>query len=163
MKSNFLTFKGVVRWMVLLIACAMLGGLVHADQPITARSVVASLDELKKSYEVANFRIGGHYDLSKGPKAWHEGGEGGTTLESLGYGPARSAYIAVGTPKHNEEGEIINAIVVSTFFSGDATAMYNSWYDGQPGNDFSGGALVGPGMLFDTWSSQYIATMTWYT
>ncbi len=28
--------------------------------------------------------------------------------------------------------------------------MYNNWYAGQAGNAFSGGALVGPGLFFDT-------------
>ena len=40
--------------------------------------------------------------------------------------------------------------MISTFFSGDATSMYNSWYAGQSGNGFAGGALVGPGLMFDT-------------
>ncbi|MGA8054206.1 MAG: alpha/beta hydrolase [Burkholderiales bacterium] len=117
--------------------------------PLTPRSVVAKLDGLKQTYEVPNFRIGGKYDLST-PQAWRDGAPGGTTLESLGAGPARTAYIAVGTPKRNEKGEIVNAIVINTYYSGDATAMYNNWYVGQAGNAFSGGALVGPGLLFDT-------------
>ena len=121
----------------------------HAQQPITARSAVPALDSIKKTYEVKDFKIGGKYDLAT-PKAWENGGEGGTTLESLGAGPAKTSYIAVGTPKKNEKGEIVNAIVISTFFSGDATSMYNSWYAGQSGNGFAGGALVGPGLLFDT-------------
>jgi homoserine O-acetyltransferase/O-succinyltransferase len=82
-----------------------------------------TLDHLKHTYQVANFRIGGNYDLAT-PGAWESGGAGGTTLESLGAGPAQTAYIAVGTPKRNAKGEIINAIVISTFSSGDATSMY---------------------------------------
>ena len=122
---------------------------VGAQQPLTPRSVVAKLDDLKKTYELANFRIGGKYDLAR-PDVWRNGGEGGTTLESLGAKPARTAYIAVGTPKRNAKGEIINAIVINSYYSGDATAMYNNWFVGQGGNAFSGGALVGPGLLFDT-------------
>lgn len=130
--------------MTLVLACA-----AHAQQPLTPRSVVPALDSLKKTYEVKDFRIGGSYDLAS-PKAWEHGAEGGTTLESLGAGPARTAYIAVGTPRKNDKGEIVNAIVINSYYSGDATAMYSNWYAGQAGNAFSGGALVGPGLLFDT-------------
>jgi homoserine acetyltransferase len=121
----------------------------YAQQPLTARSVVAKLDGQKETYEVKDFRIGGKYDLSR-PAAWAGGGEGGVTLESLGAKPARTAYMAVGTPKRDAKGEIVNAIVINSYYSGDATAMYNNWYAGMGGNAFSGGALVGPGLLFDT-------------
>jgi len=124
-------------------------GFAAAQQPLTARSVVATLDGLKKTYEVPNFRIGGKYDVAS-PQAFERGAGGGVTLESLGTKPARTAYIAVGTPMRNAKGEIINAIVINSYYSGDATAMYSNWFAGQPGNSFSGGALVGPGLLFDT-------------
>lgn len=151
MISSPLGCRRVVNWFASLLLSMTLAGTAHAAAPaVTARSVVPELDELKQIYVVDNFRIGGKYDLSAGPQAWHDGGEGGATLESLGAEPARTGYIAVGTPKRDDKGEIVNAIVISTFFSGDATAMYNSWYAGQPGNGFSGGALVGPGLLFDT-------------
>ena len=149
MTSSPLGCRNVVNWLVSVFLMLSMACVAHAQQPVTARSAVAALDKLKMSYEVKNFRIGGKYDLAN-PKAWENGGEGGTTLESLGAAPARTAYIAVGTPKRNDKGEIINAIVISTFFSGDATAMYNSWYVGQSGNGFAGGALVGPGLMFDT-------------
>jgi pimeloyl-ACP methyl ester carboxylesterase len=128
------------------IAAMALAVAAAAQQPLTPRSVVAKLDSQKLSYEVPNFRIGGRYDLSR-PASWQEGG---TTLESLGGKPARTAYIALGTPQRNARGEIVNAIVVNSYYSGDATAMYNNWVAGQAGNAFSGGALVGPGLLFDT-------------
>jgi len=138
-----------MRGVASLVLSAAFALAAHAQQPITARSAVPALDGLKMTYEVRNFRIGGKYDLAN-PKSWDNGGEGGTTLESLGAGPAKTSYIAVGTPNRNEKGEITNAIVISTFFSGDATSMYNSWYAGQSGNGFAGGALVGPGLMFDT-------------
>ena len=138
-----------MHWLASLLMTLLLVGAAHAQQPVTDTFGVAALDKMKQTYEVKNFRIGGKYDLAN-PKAWENGGEGGTTLESLGAGPAKTAYIAVGTPKRNDKGEIINAIVISTFFSGDATSMYTSWYAGQSGNAFSGGALVGPGLMFDT-------------
>ena len=131
------------------LAAAALCAAASAQQPLTARSVVQKLDAQKQTYEVKDFRIGGRYDLGR-PTAWANGGEGGVTLESLGAKPARTAYMAVGTPKRDAKGEIVNAIVINSYYSGDATAMYNNWYTGQGGNAFSGGALVGPGLLFDT-------------
>lgn len=141
-------WKGA-QWLVAITFTLALACTGYAQQSLTGRSVVAGLDKLKETYEVKGFRIGGKYDLST-PKSWENGAAEGVTLESLGAGPARTAYIAVGTPKKNDKGEIINAIVISTYYSGDATAMYNNWYAGQAGNAFSGGALVGPGLLFDT-------------
>ncbi|MCF8176784.1 MAG: hypothetical protein K9K30_16230, partial [Burkholderiaceae bacterium] len=90
-----------------------------------------ALDHVKHYYAIPEFRLGGTYDLYADPASWHNGGEGGTTLESLGSEPLRVAYIAVGTPKRNDAGEIINAVVINTFYSGDATNMYNFWYEGQ--------------------------------
>jgi pimeloyl-ACP methyl ester carboxylesterase len=144
-KSKLRALCGAVA--ITLLVAAVVGAA--QPQPLTPRSVVAKLDSLKLSYEVPNFRIGGKYDLAR-PDAWSNGGEGGQTLESLGAKPARTAYIAVGTPRRNAKGEIINAIVINAYYSGDATAMYNNWIPGQAGNSFSGGALVGPGLLFDT-------------
>ncbi len=118
--------------------------------PLTPSSGTMALDHLKQYYEIPNFRIGGKYDLDADPQTWRDGGTGGTTLESLGAKPLRVAYIAVGTPQRNDKGEITNAVIVSTFYSGDSTNMYNFWYDGQPGNGFSGGAVVGPGKVIDT-------------
>ena len=95
----------------------------QAQQPLTARSVVAAQDKLKQSYEVKNFAIGGAYDLAN-PKAWENGGPGGKTLESLGGAPAKTSYIAVGTPKRDGKGEITNAIVVNAYYSGDWKPEY---------------------------------------
>jgi len=131
------------------LAALLATGPAAAQQPLTPRSVVAALDAKKLTYEVPNFRIGGKYDLAQ-PAAWADGGVGGTTLESLGAKPARTSYIAMGTPKRNAKGEIVNAIVINSYYSGDATAMANNWVAGHAGNTFSGGALVGPGLLFDT-------------
>src|SRR5262245_20970413 len=89
-------------WLI-AIAALMAVGAAAAQQPITARSVVAGLDALKQTYEVRDFRLGGKYDLNR-PQAWDRGGEGGVTLESLGAKPARTSYIAVGTPKRDAKG-----------------------------------------------------------
>src|SRR3990170_4234084 len=69
--------------------------------PLTPRSNVPAHDKLKQSYEIPNFRLGGRYDLDASPDTWRDGGAGGATLESLGAGPLRVAYIAVGTPRRN--------------------------------------------------------------
>ena len=91
-------------------------------QPFTRRSSQEKHDGLKKYYEISNFKLGGKYDLAN-PSKWENGGEGGVTLESLGGGKLRTAYIAVGTPRRNAAGEITNAIVISSYYSGDSTDM----------------------------------------
>ena len=117
---------------------------------ITPPSSIMAQDKVKKYYEIKNFRIGGKYNLDADPATWRNGGTGGSTLESLGAPPLKVGYIAVGTPKHNDKGEITNALIINTFYSGDSTWMYNTWYEGQPANAFSGGAIVGPGRTIDT-------------
>jgi homoserine O-acetyltransferase len=116
---------------------------------ITPRSAVPKHDGVKKTVEIPNFRIGGKYDFDD-PASYEHGGVGGVTLESLGAGPLKLSYIDVGTPKKNDKGEIINAVVINSYYSGDATNMYENWFDGQGGNAFSGGALIGKGKLLDT-------------
>jgi len=118
-----------------------------ADPPYTRRSSQMQHDGLKKSYEIANFRLGGKYDLAD-PSKWENGGEGGVTLESLGGGKLRTAYIAIGTPRRNAAGEITNAIVINSYYSGDSTDMYEQWVNGAA---LSGGVpIVGPGRPVDT-------------
>ena len=117
---------------------------------LTPPSMVMTQNHLKQYYEIPNFRLGGKYNLDADPETWRNGGEGGVTLESLGAPPLKVGYIAVGTPKRNEKGEIINAVIINTFYSGDSTWMYDTWFEGQPLNAFSGGATVGPGRTFDT-------------
>jgi len=122
----------------------------HAEAASLTRSAdVASLASLKSYHAIPNFRIGGTYNLDD-ETSYDFGGEGGTTLESLGQPPLEIGYIAVGKPKKNAGGEIVNAVVINCHYSGGSTSMYNFWYDGQPGNDFSQGAVVGPGKLIDT-------------
>ncbi|OQA32487.1 MAG: Homoserine O-acetyltransferase [Betaproteobacteria bacterium ADurb.Bin341] len=107
---------------------------------------VKDICDLKQSYDISGFRLGGKYDLDK-PESWQFGGEGGTTLESLGMPPLRVSYIAVGTPRYNDRGEINNAIVINSYYSGDAANMYNFWVKGHA---LSGEPLIGKGRLFDT-------------
>ncbi|NJD25345.1 MAG: hypothetical protein FIB06_08045 [Betaproteobacteria bacterium] len=128
-------------------AWAFDAGKMHA---ITPPSSIMAQDQHKKYYEIPGFRIGGKYNLDADPATWRDGGEGGVTLESLGAPPLKVGYIAVGTPKRNDRGEIINAVIINTFYSGDSTWMYNTWFEGQPLNAFSDGAVVGPGRTIDT-------------
>jgi homoserine O-acetyltransferase len=91
----------------------LIGTSLALAQPFTRRSSQVrhdglQHDGLKKNYEIANFRLGGKYDLS-GPSKWENGGEGGTILESLGAGKLRTASIAIGTPRRNAAGDITNA------------------------------------------------------
>ena len=141
---------GAAAFCVLAVAAAPLAAQQPATSKFTPNSNIAELDNLKQYYFIPNFRIGGSYNLDADPETWRNGGEGGTTLESLGSGPLQIAYIAVGTPKRNAKGEIVNAVIISTFYSGDSTWMYNTWYEGQKANAFSGGAVVGPGLTIDT-------------
>jgi len=135
-------------WALTVIFCLCLTATVHGE-PITRLSGVPSLASLKKFYHVPNFKIGGEYEFGN-EAAYEFGGKDGVTLESLGQEPLRVAYIAVGTPKRNENGEIINAVVISPYYSGDSTFDYFFWYDGQKGNAFCRGPIVGPGKLIDT-------------
>ena len=116
---------------------------------ITRLSGVPSLNSLKKFYSVPNFKIGGEYEFGN-ETAYEFGGKGGVTLESLGQEPLRVAYIAVGTPKRDANGKITNAVIISPYYSGDSTFSYFFWYDGQKGNAFCRGPVVGPGKLIDT-------------
>ena len=72
--------RGFISLLLLLIGTSLV-----VAQPFTRRSSQVQHDGLKKTYEIANFRLGGKYDLSD-PSKWENGGEGGTTLESLGAG-----------------------------------------------------------------------------
>jgi homoserine O-acetyltransferase len=121
--------------------------LAAADPPFTQRSSQQQHDGLKKYYEIANFRLGGRYDLAN-PASWEFGGDGGKTLESLGAGKLRTAYIAVGTPRRNANGEITNAVVVNSYYSGDSTDMYEQWVKGTAlsGNE----PVIGPGRPINT-------------
>ncbi len=117
--------------------------------PITGLAGVPSIGNLKRFYHIPEFRLGGTYQPGN-QSAFELGGEGGITLESLGQGPLRTAYIAVGTPERDGNGRISNAVIINSYYSGDSTWCYHYWYDGQAGNDFSLGPVVGPGKLIDT-------------
>ena len=120
-----------------------------AAEPVTGMSGVPELNPLKKFYSIPKFVIGGEYEMGN-EAAFEFGGKGGTTLESLGQEPLRVAYIDVGTPQRDKDGKITNAVIISSYYAGDASYMYFYWYDGQKGNDFAQGAVVGPGKLIDT-------------
>lgn len=134
------------RLFVGLVLLAVSASIATA-QPFTRRSSQMQHDGLKQYYEIAGFRLGGKYDLAD-PSKWENGGEGGLTLESLGGGKLRTAYIAVGTPRRNAAGEITNAVVINSYYSGDSTDMYEQWVKGTA---LSGGTpVIGPGRPIDT-------------
>jgi homoserine O-acetyltransferase len=125
----------------------LIGTSLAVAQPFTRRSSQVQHDGLKKTYEIADFRLGGKYDLAD-PSKWENGGEGGTTLESLGAGKLRTAYIAIGTPRRNAAGEVTNAVIINSYYSGDSTDMYEQWVKGTA---LSGGVpVIGPGRPIDT-------------
>jgi len=129
-----------------LVLCAF--AFVRAEaQPFTRRASQVQYENLKQYAEIANFRIGGKYDLDADPETFQDGGAGGATLESLGAGKLRTAYIALGTPIRNAAGEITNAVVVNSYYSGDCTDMYAQWVVGTA---LSGGPVIGPGRVIDT-------------
>lgn len=140
-------------FLCMVVACLFVTLLCSPALPeqksITRMSGIAALHTLKKFYYIPNFKIGGRYKIGD-PASYEFGGEGGVTLESLGAGPLRVAYIATGTPKRNEKGEITNAVIINPYYSGDSTFTYYFWYEGQKGNAFSRGPVVGPGRLIDT-------------
>jgi homoserine O-acetyltransferase len=132
----------IVSLFLLLVATS-----IAVAQPFTRRSSQPQHDGLKQYYEIPDFRLGGRYDLGD-PAKWEFGGEGGATLESLGGGKLRMAYIAVGTPRRNAAGEITNAVVISSYYSGDSTDMYEQWVKGTA---LSGGIpIIGSGRPIDT-------------
>lgn len=135
------------RFIVAFIFLFTFVAAASADPPFTRRSSQVQHDALKQYYEIPNFRLGGRYDLDN-PSKWVDGGEGGVTLESLGGGKLRTAYIAIGTPRKNAAGEITNAIVINSYYSGDSTDMYEQWVKGAA---LSGGVpIIGPGRPIDT-------------
>ncbi|MGY4295080.1 homoserine acetyltransferase [Bradyrhizobium sp. i1.4.4] len=70
------------------------------------------------------------------------------TLESLGAGKLRTGYIAIGNARRNAAGEITNAVVINSYYSGDSTDMYEQWVKGAA---LSGGVpIIGPGRPIDT-------------
>ncbi len=136
-------------WAVAMVLICFGASISARATPITPSAGFKNLGHLKKFYSIPNFKIGGAYEFGN-ESAYEFGGKGGVTLESLGAKPLRVAYIDVGTPKRDSSGKIINAVIINSYYSGDSTHMYNYWYDGQPWNRRSKGAVVGPGKLIDT-------------
>src|SRR6476646_8636153 len=142
-----MTGRNAVKHCFVSLHLLLVGTALAVAQPLTRRSSQVQHDGLKKYYEIANFRLGGKYDLND-PSKWENGGEGGVTLESLGAGKLRTAYIAIGTPRRNAAGEITNAVIVNSYYSGDSTDMYEQWVVGSA---LSGGVpIICPGRPIDT-------------
>ena len=142
-----MTGADAVKRLLVTLVVLVVGTALAVAQPFTRRSSQMQHDGLKQTYELANFRLGGKYDLAN-PSKWENGGESGVTLESLGAGKLKTAYIAIGTPRRNAAGEITNAVVISSYYSGDSTDMYEQWVKGTA---LSGGVpIIGPGRPIDT-------------
>src|SRR6202790_4014869 len=138
--------RQAIRRCFISLLLLLIGTSLAVAQPFTRRSSQVQHDGLKKTYEIANFRLGGKYDLSD-PSKWENGGEGGTTLESLGAGKLRSAYIAIGTPRRNAAGEITNAVVINSYYSGESTDVYDQWVRGTALSCRA--PVIGPGRPID--------------
>ena len=142
-----MTGRDVAKRCFVSLIVLLVGTALAVAQPFTRRSSQMQHDGLKKYYEVSNFRLGGKYDLND-PAKWENGGEGGVTLESLGGGKLRTAYIAIGNARRNAAGEITNAVIINSYYSGDSTDMYEQWVKGAA---LSGGVpIIGPGRPIDT-------------
>src|SRR5690348_2385452 len=111
------------RFVIALVFLLTTISLAAADPPFTRRSSQQQHDGLKKYYEVADFRLGGRYDLGN-PASWQFGGAGGDALESVGAGQLSTAYTAIGTPRRTDNREITNAVVTNCHCSGDSAEMY---------------------------------------
>ena len=112
-------------------------------------SAVPRYDALKSYYSVPNFHIGGTYRLDD-EKSCELGGEGGTTLESLGLDPVQIGYVTVGTPHRDAQGRIDNAILMCPYYSGDSTNMLDFWGEEPSRIELTEGIYIGPGRVFDT-------------
>ncbi len=75
--------RHVMRRYLISLLLLLIGTSLAVAQPFTRRSSQMQHDGLKKTYEIANFRLGGKYDLAD-PSKWENGGEGGVTLEIFG-------------------------------------------------------------------------------
>lgn len=142
-----MTATDVMKRCFVSLILLLVGTALAVAQPFTRRSSQMQHDGLKKYVEISNFRLGGKYDLND-PAKWENGGEGGVTLESLSGGKLRTAYIAVGNARTNAAGEITNAVIINSYYSGDSTDMYEQWVKGAA---LSGGVpIIGPGRPIDT-------------
>lgn len=112
-------------------------------------SAANRFDGLKSYYTVPDFRIGGAYRLDD-EASFENGGEGGITLESLGLEPVQIGYVTLGTPHHDADGQVDNAIVMCPYYSGDSTSMLDFWGEESARLELTGGIYLGPGRLFDT-------------
>jgi homoserine O-acetyltransferase/O-succinyltransferase len=142
-----MTGTNVMKHCFVSLILLLVGTALAVAQPFTRRSSQVQHDGLKKYVEISNFRLGGKYDLND-PSKWENGGEGGVTLESLGGGKLRTAYIGIGNARRNAAGEITNAVIINSYYSGDSTDMYEQWVKGAA---LSGGVpIIGPGRPIDT-------------
>src|SRR5882672_4676597 len=109
-----MTGRQAMRRSFISLLLLLIGTSLAVAQPFSRRSSQEQHDGLKKYYEISDFKLGGKYDLAN-PSKWENGGEGGKTLESLGAGKLRAAYVAVGNARRNAAGEITNAVIINSY------------------------------------------------
>jgi homoserine acetyltransferase len=117
-------------------------------EPKTPNSSVPALAARKQHALIKDFRLGGSYERAtkggvqiRNDREIKNGGVGGVTLESLGVREGlKLSYITAGTPRRNRRGKIINAVVVSSHYSGDSADLYTKWH----------GSVIGSGKLINT-------------
>lgn len=122
--------------------------IASISEPRTPDSSVPALAARKQHALIKGFRLGGSYERTtkggvqiRNDREIKNGGVGGVTLESLGVREGlKLSYITAGTPKRNRRGKIVNAVVVSSHYSGDSADLYSTWH----------GSVIGPGKLVNT-------------
>lgn len=140
--------KSLIIFIIILII-GLFSGSCKKKYYKTDRSKIMKFNNLKKYCFINNFKLGGQYNLAD-EKSYEFGGENGTTLESLGYGPLRTAYITVGIPKKNKDGKIINAVVITSSFLSDSTESYQNFANHKRENNKPSSGAIGHGELIDT-------------
>jgi homoserine O-acetyltransferase len=150
--KQFLKFLVLAMLVSVLVSCVSSQKFAYATKPakpVTAQANFPQYLELKKTVTIPNFKIGGEYAIGN-PASYENGGMGGKTLESLGQKPLEVSYIATGTPQRNAKGEIINAVIVNSYYSGGSTSSYFFWHDHGDNRVLVSKPIVGPGLLIDT-------------
>lgn len=138
---------------VTLLLALLSTAAADAAEPVTPAAAIDALAAQKSYVQVRAFRLGGRYGEGDGA-ALAQGGEGGTTLESLGAPPLEVGLITLGTAKRDGAGRIVNAVVIFPDEWGDATTSYRRWVEGEAADGerypppVAAGGLIDPARFF---------------
>ena len=139
--------KNPLRRGCLSLLLLLVGTHIAFAQPFTRRSSQVQHDGLKKYYEISRLqarrqiRPGRSLEMGKRRRGRHDAGVARRRQ-------AAHRLHRVGTPRRNAAGEIANAVVISSYYSGDSTDMYEQWVKGTA---LSGTTpIIGPGRPIDT-------------